>query len=204
MFSSFIKVAVILLQKQPQCARSIKWSFLLWNNVLPPDFLPRCKPGKHRGCNASKKGTPISTKKKWPLTSYSLYVSASTLLLDRLQIFDTLQTYHIQHYFALLFKLILGVSNTDLRLTVEVRSIEGTLVLNIPPPPTDRIWLGFRPLPDITLTARPIVGERHLSYIMVTSWIEKKLLLEFQVRSLSVLKYQGYQFLFLLLLRYYY
>ncbi|CAG9826944.1 unnamed protein product [Diabrotica balteata] len=77
-------------------------------------------------------------------------------------------------------KAMEGVSNTDLRLTVEVKSIVGTLVLNIPPPPTDRIWIGFRPVPEISLSARPIVGERNISYIMVTSWIEKKLVQEFQ------------------------
>lgn len=64
---------------------------------------------------------------------------------------------------------------------MEVKAIMGTLVLNIPPPPSDRVWVGFRPVPEIVLSARPIVGERNISYIIVTSWIEKKLLQEFQV-----------------------
>ena len=34
------------------------------------------------------------------------------------------------------------VSNTPLLLTVEVQEIRGTLAVNIPPPPTDRIWYG--------------------------------------------------------------
>ncbi|CAH2017094.1 unnamed protein product [Acanthoscelides obtectus] len=76
-------------------------------------------------------------------------------------------------------KAMEGVS-TELRLTVEVKSVSGTIVLNIPPPPSDRVWVGFRPLPEIVLSARPIVGERNISYFMVTSWIEKKLLQEFQ------------------------
>ncbi|KAJ8915161.1 hypothetical protein NQ315_000413 [Exocentrus adspersus] len=77
-------------------------------------------------------------------------------------------------------KAMEGVSNTDLRLTVEVKAIMGTVVLNIPPPPSDRVWIGFRPVPEIAISARPIVGERNISSIMVTSWIEKKLLQEFQ------------------------
>lgn len=77
-------------------------------------------------------------------------------------------------------KAMEGVSNTDLRLKVEVKSLVGTLVLNIPPPPSDRIWIGFRPVPELSLSAKPIVGERNISYIMVTSWIEKKLVQEFQ------------------------
>lgn len=32
------------------------------------------------------------------------------------------------------------VSNTPLLLTVEVQHLQGTLAVNIPPPPTDRIW----------------------------------------------------------------
>lgn len=32
------------------------------------------------------------------------------------------------------------VSNTPLLLTVEVQELRGTLAVNIPPPPTDRIW----------------------------------------------------------------
>lgn len=32
------------------------------------------------------------------------------------------------------------VSNTPLVLTVELRFLSGTLAVNIPPPPTDRLW----------------------------------------------------------------
>lgn len=32
------------------------------------------------------------------------------------------------------------VSNTPLLLTVEVQELQGMLAVNIPPPPTDRIW----------------------------------------------------------------
>nr|XP_020483694.1 testis-expressed protein 2-like isoform X2 [Labrus bergylta] len=32
------------------------------------------------------------------------------------------------------------VSNTPLLLTVELQELQGTLAVNIPPPPTDRIW----------------------------------------------------------------
>lgn len=39
------------------------------------------------------------------------------------------------------------VSNTPLLLTVEVQELAGTLAVNIPPPPTDRVWyqLSFPP-----------------------------------------------------------
>ena len=37
-------------------------------------------------------------------------------------------------------KAMEGVSNTRLMLNVELRSLIGTLAVNVPPPPTDRLW----------------------------------------------------------------
>lgn len=37
-------------------------------------------------------------------------------------------------------KAIAGFSATKLRLTIEVKSLTGTLTVNIPPPPSDRFW----------------------------------------------------------------
>ncbi|XP_041958987.1 testis-expressed protein 2-like isoform X1 [Alosa sapidissima] len=72
------------------------------------------------------------------------------------------------------------VSNTPLLLTVEVQECRGTLAVNIPPPPTDRIWYGFRTPPQLDLRARPKLGEREVTFAHVTDWIEKKLYQEFQ------------------------
>uniref|UniRef100_A0A8C8CN08 SMP-LTD domain-containing protein n=1 Tax=Oncorhynchus tshawytscha TaxID=74940 RepID=A0A8C8CN08_ONCTS len=72
------------------------------------------------------------------------------------------------------------VSNTPLLLTVEVQALRGTLAVNIPPPPTDRIWYGFRSPPHLELKARPKLGEREVTLAHVTDWIEKKLDQEFQ------------------------
>lgn len=77
-------------------------------------------------------------------------------------------------------KKIEEVSNTPLLLTVEVQECKGTLTVNIPPPPTDRIWYGFRKPPYVELKARPKLGEREVTLVHVTDWIEKKLEQEFQ------------------------
>lgn len=37
-------------------------------------------------------------------------------------------------------KAMTEVSNTRLILTVEVQKLSGTLAINIPPPPSDRLW----------------------------------------------------------------
>ncbi|KAG9343862.1 hypothetical protein JZ751_013246 [Albula glossodonta] len=77
-------------------------------------------------------------------------------------------------------KMMEEVSNTPLLLTVEVQECRGKLAVNIPPPPTDRIWYGFRSPPHLELKARPKLGEREVTLAHVTDWIEKKLEQEFQ------------------------
>ncbi|KFW08354.1 Testis-expressed sequence 2 protein, partial [Eurypyga helias] len=77
-------------------------------------------------------------------------------------------------------KKIEEVSNTPLLLTVEVQELAGPLAVNIPPPPTDRVWYSFRVPPQLELKVRPKLGEREVTFLHVTEWIEKKLQHEFQ------------------------
>lgn len=77
-------------------------------------------------------------------------------------------------------KKIAEVSNMPLMLSVEVQELSGTLAINIPPPPTDRIWYSFRVPPRLDLHVRPMLGEREVTFAHVTEWIEKKLQCEFQ------------------------
>uniref|UniRef100_H3D5T7 Testis expressed 2, like n=1 Tax=Tetraodon nigroviridis TaxID=99883 RepID=H3D5T7_TETNG len=72
------------------------------------------------------------------------------------------------------------MSNTPLLLTVEVQELSGPLVINVPPPPTDRIWYSFSVPPKLDLHVRPKLGEREVTLCHVTEWIEKKLQDEFQ------------------------
>ncbi|XP_035195907.1 testis-expressed protein 2-like isoform X1 [Oxyura jamaicensis] len=77
-------------------------------------------------------------------------------------------------------KKIEEVSNTPLLLTVEVQELAGTLAVNVPPPPTDRVWYSFRVPPQLELKVRPKLGEREVTFLHVIEWIEKKLQHEFQ------------------------
>ncbi|NWU95168.1 TEX2 protein, partial [Upupa epops] len=77
-------------------------------------------------------------------------------------------------------KKIEEVSNTPLLLTVELQELAGTLAVNIPPPPTDRVWYSFRVPPQLELKVCPKLGEREVTFLHVTEWIEKKLQHEFQ------------------------
>ncbi|CAH3137223.1 unnamed protein product [Pocillopora meandrina] len=71
-------------------------------------------------------------------------------------------------------------SNLPIILSVEVLTVKGTLALNIPPPPTNRLWYGFRGSPMLFVSARPKLGERQVKLTHVTDWIEKKLKQEFK------------------------
>lgn len=48
---------------------------------------------------------------------------------------------------------------------------------------------GFRSPPHLELKARPKLGEREVTLVHVTDWIEKKLDQEFQVRCGKVANY---------------
>ncbi|CAH8657159.1 unnamed protein product [Schistosoma rodhaini] len=72
------------------------------------------------------------------------------------------------------------LSNTPIILQVEIQMLSGTLLVNIPPPPSDRLWYGFRPVPNIRLKARPRVGEKVVTMSRILEWIERKMILEFQ------------------------
>ncbi|CAD6192021.1 unnamed protein product [Caenorhabditis auriculariae] len=77
-------------------------------------------------------------------------------------------------------KLIEDVSSTPLILNVEIEEVEGTMTINIPPPPSDRLWYAFRQKPLLKIKAVPQVGDRSVDLSTVSEWIESKvrLLLE--------------------------
>ncbi|VDL73516.1 unnamed protein product [Nippostrongylus brasiliensis] len=72
-------------------------------------------------------------------------------------------------------KLIEDVSSTPLILNVEVEMLEGPITINIPPPPSDRLWYAFRRPPLASIRAVPQVGDRSVDMTTVSDWIESKL-----------------------------
>ncbi|KAG4072891.1 hypothetical protein HA402_002634 [Bradysia odoriphaga] len=65
--------------------------------------------------------------------------------------------------------------NTKIRLRVELKGLVARCVLNIPPPPSDRIWMGFRGPPRLWISATPAVGDHTFDWTIVTNAIESKL-----------------------------
>lgn len=80
----------------------------------------------------------------------------------------------------LLQRALQGVSNTRIELSVEVRRLAGTLALNVPPPPADRLWYGFRGVPELVMVARPRLGDRILNLPFLVEFIQKQLRVIFE------------------------
>nr|CUU97582.1 hypothetical transcript [Hymenolepis microstoma] len=72
------------------------------------------------------------------------------------------------------------VTQTTLHLKLEITMLHGNLVLNIPPPPSNRLWYGFRNNPNFRLKVRPKVGEYLFNFPRILETIEKKIITEFQ------------------------
>jgi len=64
------------------------------------------------------------------------------------------------------------LSSTPLGITVEVTGMKGTMAINIPPPPSDRLWYAFREPPMLTIKSVPQIGDRTVDFEKVSSWIE--------------------------------
>lgn len=79
------------------------------------------------------------------------------------------------------------VSETDLTMTVEIELIKGRLALNIPHPPSDRMWYGFVPTPTLSFKVTPRMGQKNVNFTMVTDWLEKKLVSEFHTVRFFIL-----------------
>ncbi|RNA07994.1 testis-expressed sequence 2 -like [Brachionus plicatilis] len=77
-------------------------------------------------------------------------------------------------------KAMENVSNCQLLLNVELKRVTGTVALNIPAHPSDRIWYGFVTKPKMDVVATPQVGDTEVSYSAISDFIADKLKLEFQ------------------------
>ncbi|CAF2749352.1 unnamed protein product [Rotaria sp. Silwood2] len=65
-------------------------------------------------------------------------------------------------------------SQQDVGIDVELTSFSGVLTLNIPPPPSDRIWVGFPEMPDLNIKVTPTYGEKKYSYILLQDFLAAK------------------------------
>lgn len=65
--------------------------------------------------------------------------------------------------------------SVSLVLAVIINSLEGNLLLQIKPPPSNRLWFGFTKLPTMDISVEPVVSERKVQWSMVKRLIEGKI-----------------------------
>ncbi|KAM8708993.1 hypothetical protein ACLKA7_015891 [Drosophila subpalustris] len=65
--------------------------------------------------------------------------------------------------------------NANITLRVELKGLVARGTLNIPPPPSDRVWLSFRGPPRLWISTKPQVGDKSVDWSIVTNVIESKL-----------------------------
>ncbi|XP_037926083.1 uncharacterized protein LOC119661010 isoform X4 [Hermetia illucens] len=65
--------------------------------------------------------------------------------------------------------------STKITLRVELKGLVARIAINLPPPPSDRIWIGFRGPPRLWISAKPAVGDHTFDWSIVTNVIESKL-----------------------------
>lgn len=73
------------------------------------------------------------------------------------------------------------LSNLNVVLSVEITSLKGTLILYVPPPPSDRIWYGFRTPPTVNLNIETKLNSKNIKLPMLTQFIDSKIRSEFNV-----------------------
>ncbi|CAF1480526.1 unnamed protein product [Rotaria sp. Silwood1] len=72
-------------------------------------------------------------------------------------------------------KLFEKFSEDDVGADIEITSFSGVLTLNIPPPPSDRIWVGFPELPGLNIKVTPTYGEKHYCYTLLEDFLAAKI-----------------------------
>ncbi|WFC98536.1 hypothetical protein MYAM1_001264 [Malassezia yamatoensis] len=60
-------------------------------------------------------------------------------------------------------------------LALHLRTLEGTLLLQMKPPPSNRIWYGFTAMPRMDLRTEPVISARKVRWSMITSMLENRI-----------------------------
>jgi hypothetical protein len=63
----------------------------------------------------------------------------------------------------------------NLLLAVVVKRVDGHAMVRIKPPPSNRFWVTFQPMPKIDMTIEPIVSSRQITYTVILRHIENRI-----------------------------
>ncbi|EME38844.1 hypothetical protein DOTSEDRAFT_110858, partial [Dothistroma septosporum NZE10] len=62
----------------------------------------------------------------------------------------------------------------DLVLKTILKRVQGTILLHIKPPPSNRLWFTFESIPELEIRVEPVVSERKITYGFVLRAIEER------------------------------
>jgi len=83
-----------------------------------------------------------------------------------------------------------NITSRNITLQLQLHSVKGTLTLNFPPAPSDRIWYGFRYPPDMDIALRPCFGGQSLGkYEGTLSTVMRHLVKRLKQEIMKVLVY---------------
>uniref|UniRef100_A0A1A9V4K0 SMP-LTD domain-containing protein n=1 Tax=Glossina austeni TaxID=7395 RepID=A0A1A9V4K0_GLOAU len=126
-------------------------------------------------CKEREKDTTTATANQVDKTSDNKAISPARRTLRRfvdcIAALDLIQIATDNPY----VKRAMEKMHTTINLNLDIKGIIGRIALNIPPPPSDRIWIGFRAPPRVWLSAHPSVGETSVDWALVTNVIESKI-----------------------------
>ncbi|VVC35698.1 Hypothetical protein CINCED_3A022835 [Cinara cedri] len=78
-------------------------------------------------------------------------------------------------------KVFENVAKKDLTLVINVKQLVGTLIVNLPPPPTNRVWVAFKGSPQINFEAKPKVNDTNVPLMdVLTKALHNILIKEFE------------------------
>lgn len=63
----------------------------------------------------------------------------------------------------------------NLVLAVVVKKVEGHILINFKPPPSNRVWISFESMPNVEMTIEPIVSSRQITYNFILRAIESRI-----------------------------
>ncbi|KAL1244600.1 Testis-expressed protein [Trichinella spiralis] len=107
---------------------------------------------------------------------YSRIISSGQERIKKFFLYYVAPAGNYQHTkYNKIFDKLAKIAGQPITLAIEVTHLKGRLVVNLPSPPTDRIWYAFRNEPEITFQISPKFGQHSVNLNPLTDIIKNRL-----------------------------